>query len=130
MLKTIKENIATIVAETISIDSFDCKTIINMIQKCPKQEVGDYGIPCFLFSKELKKNPNEIAKNIVETIKKNIFDDNEFKECFYYFFEEINYFGSYVNFKISMNILKIVLQAAVSDENWGNYKCPICDFIS
>src|SRR3989344_318756 len=34
----------------------------------PQPEMGDYSLPCFALSKELKKNPNEIAQKLVRKI--------------------------------------------------------------
>jgi len=45
------------------------KIDINSIEVPPNPEMGDYAYPCFTLSKELKKNPNEIAKEIGEKIK-------------------------------------------------------------
>ncbi|MBW2984436.1 arginine--tRNA ligase [Candidatus Woesearchaeota archaeon] len=35
----------------------------------PKPEFGDFSFPCFVLAKELKKNPNEIAKDLANKIK-------------------------------------------------------------
>jgi len=35
----------------------------------PKKEFGDYAFPCFELAKKLKRNPNEIAKEIAEKLK-------------------------------------------------------------
>ena len=35
----------------------------------PKPEMGDYGFPCFLLAKELKKSPNEIALELSKKFK-------------------------------------------------------------
>jgi arginyl-tRNA synthetase len=37
----------------------------------PKPEFGDFSFPCFVLAKELKKNPNEIAKDLANKIKPN-----------------------------------------------------------
>jgi len=58
---------------------------ISLIEKPPKQEMGDYAVPCFSFAKELKKNPVEIAKELASKINKSSFN-------------EVKAFGPYVNF--------------------------------
>lgn len=37
----------------------------------PKSGFGDYSLPCFILAKELKKNPNDIAKDLASKIKPN-----------------------------------------------------------
>lgn len=37
----------------------------------PKPEFGDFSFPCFVLAKELKKNPDEIAKDLAGKIKPN-----------------------------------------------------------
>src|SRR3989344_7255649 len=37
----------------------------------PNPEMGDFAFPCFQLSKELKKSPMEIAKNLAEKFKPN-----------------------------------------------------------
>ena len=36
----------------------------NMIEIPPNSELGDYAFPCFILSKELKKSPVEISKEL------------------------------------------------------------------
>ena len=36
--------------------------IENLIEIPPSSEIGDYALPCFFLSKELKQNPNKIAE--------------------------------------------------------------------
>ncbi len=47
-------------------------SIINNIklEVPPKKEMGDYAFPCFSLSKELKKSPAEISKNIADALNK------------------------------------------------------------
>jgi arginyl-tRNA synthetase len=58
---------------------------ISLIEKPPKPEMGDYAVPCFSFARELKKKPNEIAKDIISKIDKTSFSD-------------VKAIGPYVNF--------------------------------
>lgn len=43
--------------------------IERMIERPKDSKNGDYCLPCFLFAKELKKSPQEIAQNIKENLK-------------------------------------------------------------
>ncbi len=40
-----------------------------ILEKPPQPEFGDLAFPCFILSKKLKKNPNEIAKDLSKKIK-------------------------------------------------------------
>ncbi len=72
---------------------------ISLIEKPPKQEMGDYAVPCFGFAKELKKSPVEISKEIAGKIDKSEFSD-------------VKAIGPYVNFflktELIMDELKII----------------------
>ncbi len=64
-----------------------------------KEEFGDFTYPCFSLAKKMKKNPAEIAKEIIEKIPKSKF------------FSEIKNIGPYINFVISPTYLsKLVLE--------------------
>ena len=85
-----KEDIAKLLFEYLKKQGV--KSSINEIEnfiEIPPSKLGDYAFPCFFLSKKLRKNPNEIAKNIAEKIKKN-------KSL-----ERIQAVGSYVNFFIN-----------------------------
>ena len=43
----------------------------NMIEIPPNSELGDYAFPCFILSKELKKSPIEISKELKNKIQLN-----------------------------------------------------------
>ena len=72
------------------------KIDLSLLEKPPKAELGDYAVPCFTFAKKLKKNPQEIAKDIVNKIDKTGFN-------------KIKAFGPYVNFFIKKDIFAQVL---------------------
>ncbi len=82
--------------------------IENLIEIPPSNEMGDYAFPCFILSKKLKKNPNQIALEI----KKKISNKN---------FEDVQVSGAYINFfvdkkKFAENIIKEILK---EKENFG-----------
>lgn len=73
--------------------------IAPVLEIPPNQELGDYALPCFAFSKKFKKSPQEIAKDIASQLQKN-------KD-----FEKIEAVGPYVNFfldrkKVAVEIVK------------------------
>lgn len=61
--------------------------IENAIEKPPKMEMGDFAFPCFRFSKELHKSPQEIANLIKNEISLE-------------FIERMEVIGAYLNFFI------------------------------
>jgi len=69
------------------------KEIIKLVETPPTPELGDYAFPCFILSKKLKKNPNEIAQDLV---KKILLEKK---------FEKIEAKGPYVNFFINRKTL-------------------------
>lgn len=66
---------------------------ISIIEVPPDPLMGDYAFPCFTLAKEMKKNPNEIAKSLLEKIKPNKHLD---------FVKAI---GPYVNFFVKKELL-------------------------
>ncbi len=72
---------------------------------------GDYAFPCFMLSKSMKKNPNDIAKDIVKKIKnKN--------------FERVDAVGAYVNFFVNSkkNALEVLTRIESEGKKYGSNK--------
>ena len=88
------------------------KIDINSIEVPPNPEMGDYAYPCFTLSKELKKNPNEIAKEIGEKIKSGKYIDS------------VKVLGPYINFFVKKETLnENVLSEIVKNKlNYGRGK--------
>jgi len=61
----------------------------SMIEIPPDSSLGDFAVPCFIFSKEMKKSPVEIAKQIAENSAPTEF------------IEKIVAVGPYVNFFVN-----------------------------
>ncbi|MEI6849984.1 MAG: arginine--tRNA ligase [archaeon] len=74
-----------IVKELAKHVNLDKQIILNSIEIPPSSELGDFSFPCFALSKELKKNPMEISKELANKIKSGEFEKVEAK-------------GPYVNF--------------------------------
>jgi len=68
------------------------EVISDLIEIPPTSDLGDYSFPCFVLSKELKKNPSEISHNLSLKIK----SDN---------FEKVESKGPYLNFFLNRNNL-------------------------
>jgi arginyl-tRNA synthetase len=65
--------------------------VLDVIEVPSNSELGDFAVPCFIFSKEFKKSPVEIALDLQNKIKIS-------KE-----FEKIEAKGPYLNFFVSRN---------------------------
>lgn len=80
---------------------------VALLEKPPKQELGDYAVPCFGFAKELGKNPVEIAKDILSKIDKSSFSD-------------VKATGPYVNFFLkNENILNELKEIHKHKDKYG-----------
>lgn len=75
------------------IDNFDVEKISSLIETPPDPKMGDYAFPVFSLAPIYKKNPNEIASDLVEELDSTYFD-------------KIQAQGPYINFFIDENILK------------------------
>lgn len=85
-----KEKIAELLRKPTKLKKEQILEIME-IPKDPK--LGDYSFPCFALAKVLKKNPVEIAKDIVNSIENTLE------------FEKVNAVGPYVNIFINRNVL-------------------------
>jgi len=85
----------------------DKKEIENLIEIPPDSKLGDYAFPCFALSKQLNKDPKQIAGDIVKKIKKT-------KEI-----EKIQQAGPYVNFFINKKIFADKILKEAVGESFG-----------
>ncbi len=97
---------------------------IPTLEVPPQPELGDYALPCFILAKELKKNPQLIAKELAEKIKPN-------KAIL-----KAVAVGPYVNFFINKSVLseEIINKILKEKDNYGckktNRKTIVIDFSS
>ncbi len=93
------------------------ENINNLLQTPPNQELGDFSLPVFVFSKSLKKAPNEIAEELSKKINTKMINE-KVKEI-----ESVKSMGAYVNFflnkSIIINSLKIIHK---EKEKFGSFK--------
>jgi arginyl-tRNA synthetase len=73
----------------------------------PDQQMGDYSFPCFMLAKKLKKNPKELAEELLRKIKPNEY------------IERIELMGPYVNFFINKKKLNEIVLTAINLEKDG-----------
>ncbi len=51
--------------------------ILDILEVPPNQNLGDLAFPCFMLAKQLKKAPQQIAKDLVQKLKSNSFEKFE-----------------------------------------------------
>lgn len=86
--------------------------IQNFIETPPDKSLGDYSLPCFRFSKDLKKSPNQIAEEIKSKL---ILDSIIIK---------IENKNGYLNFYISKNELTnyTLKEISIKKDSYGSNK--------
>ncbi len=81
-----KKEIVEILKDHLKIDE-------SMVAEPPSQEMGDLGIACFPFAKEMKKAPNQISEELCKKVALRLP------------FSEVKCVGPYLNFVIDKKIL-------------------------
>lgn len=117
-----KQEIASELAKATNLSQEELKTYIETPMDTKN---GDYAFPCFRLAKELKKAPQEIAKEIASNI-------NISKEVI----ENVEVVGGYLNFYANKNLLtnevikEISGKEEVGSSNIGNGKTIVIDYSS
>ena len=119
-------NIKEIIAKEIEkVTKLNSNELESYIEKPKEVKNGDYAFPCFRLAKELKKAPQEIAKEIASNI-------NISKEVI----ENVEVVGGYLNFYANKNLLtnevikEISSKEEVGSSNIGNGKTIVIDYSS
>ena len=101
-----KNEIIAILRKEISLSE---KELESLLEIPPSPALGDFAFPCFVLSKKLKKNPNEIAQSLAEKIPKKGFEKVEAK-------------GPYLNFFVDKNTLaeKTLSEILKKKEKYGS----------
>ena len=101
-----------LIAQNINIEGFTCEDIYSFIEVPPTKEVGDYALPCFKFSKALRKAPPMIANDL-----KASFPQVEG-------IASVEAVGGYLNFRLDRaGFIGGVLQRVLAEgENYGASK--------
>ena len=99
-MEIFKNHIVKLLKKSTTLNEKDISSILEIP---PNPNFGDYSFPCFLLSKELKKNPVEIATDLARLFE----EDN--------YIEKVECKGAYVNFFINKSkfneiILKEILK--------------------
>lgn len=102
----IKKEIAKLLREHINLNE---EKIESLLEVPPSSELGDYAFPCFVLTKQYKKAPQEIAKDIVSELKKTKMIDRT---------EAV---GAYINFFLNKRLMaeQVIKQVIKIRENYG-----------
>ncbi len=105
-------NYKKLISEKIIVEGFSAEDIEGFIEVPPTKEVGDYALPCFRFSKALRKAPPVIAKELCESFPKIAGISSV--ECV----------GGYLNFRLDRDgFVKSTLGKILTEgENYGESK--------
>ncbi len=103
-------NYKRLIAEKINIEGFTAQDIEGFLEVPPTKEVGDFALPCFKFSKALRKAPNVIAQDLQKSIPE--IQGVSSVECV----------GGYLNFRLDRkSFTKEILQKVIdSGDNYGS----------
>ncbi|WP_296129743.1 arginine--tRNA ligase [uncultured Anaerococcus sp.] len=121
-MKDFKEIIAKkLEGEDIGLSSEEIK---NLIEIPPQENMGDYSFPCFQLAKTLRKNPAQIAGELVDSL---VIED----------FAEIKNIGPYINFflnreKFQNEVVNTILDKKedFGKSDMGKGKTVVIDFSS
>jgi arginyl-tRNA synthetase len=111
MKKTISKLISKALLDFDKPLKISSEEIENLIEIPPSSELGDFALPCFFFSKQLKISPNEIALEIRKKI------GNSPKGIV-----EIRTHGPYINFFLDRKEMALSLISDINKQG-DNYGC-------
>lgn len=104
MENNLKQSILDTIKNVFNIEINDLK-----LSKPPKAEMWDYAFNCWILSRELKKNPIEIANELLTHLEKivNV--------------EKITLEGAFVNIKISKSVITDLFYSLENNLDFSNY---------
>ena len=113
-----------LVSEIIKIDGVDSNAIFDLLSIPPKQEMGDFALPCFSFAKIQKCAPNMVAEKIAKTLENDKLIDHT---------EIVNgYLNIYLNKQIVLSQIvdELYEKKSLSTNTTGKGKKMCIDFSS
>ena len=108
--QTINDWTASILTTEYKNEAWDSSEITGLIEQPPNPELGDYALPCFSFSKTLRRSPSVIASELADKLQKHLLPNAPFTH--------IQARGPYLNFTVSA---VAVAEAVLPDIFHGNY---------
>jgi len=135
MLK-LKQNISEIISEYLDNiyagDGVVPDEIVRMFEYPPDTTFGDIALPCFRFSKALKKAPPVIASTVAAAVKKDIGEDK-----INLYIGDVQAVGGYINIKISEKYLGSCVIPEIEEKgtdygkmSFGDGKTVVLDYSS
>ena len=95
-------------------NSFELETLYKLIETPSNSELGDYAIPCFIFSKIIRKSPHQISQQLSQIIHDMGNNNTDI-------ITSINALGPYINFHISKDYMaSITLPQIVNGRYFSN----------
>ena len=91
--QTINDWTASILTTEYKNEVWDSLEITGLIEQPPNPELGDYALPCFSFSKTLRRSPAVIASELADKLQKHLLPNAPFTH--------IQARGPYLNFTVS-----------------------------
>lgn len=88
--------------------------LIQIVLETPKAEFGDYAFACFSLAREQKKNPNEVANELVTKLKQSLKEMPEISK--------VEVIGGYVNFTLDKSkFLRATVEKILTErEKYGS----------
>ena len=108
--QTINDWTASILTTEYKNEAWDSSEISGLIEQPPNPELGDYALPCFSFSKTLRRSPAVIASELADKLQDYLLPNAPFTH--------IQARGPYLNFTVSA---AAVAEAVLPDIFHGNY---------
>jgi len=108
--QTINDWTASILTTEYKYGAWDSSGITGLIEQPPNPKLGDYALPCFSFSKSLRRSPALIASELADKLQKYLLPNAPFTL--------IQARGPYLNFTVSA---AAVAEAVLPDIFHGNY---------
>ena len=108
--QTINDWTASILTTKYKNEAWDSSEITGLIEQPPNPELGDYALPCFSFSKSLRRSPAVIASELADKLQKYLQPNAPFTH--------IQARGPYLNFTVSA---AAVAEAVLPDIFQGDY---------
>ncbi len=108
--QTINDWTASILTKEYENEAWDSSEITGLIEQPPNPELGDFALPCFSFSKTLRRSPAAIASELADKLQKHLLPNAPFTH--------IQARGPYLNFTVSADA---VAEAVLPDIFHGDY---------
>ena len=108
--QTINDWTASVLAMIYKYEAKDSLEISGLIEHPPDPELGDYALPCFSFSKTIRRSPSLIASELADKLQKDLLPNA--------LFTNIQARGPYLNFTVSTSA---IAKAVLPDVFHGNY---------